>query len=122
MSFSQLNKEQLLDACRLFEIDADENAKNQELKALLNADPKANFQTYKRLLDPDPVEEPENIVYNDMVILKMSRENPSFEAFGFRFTKDNPYIAMSSDQAQLIINSYDGFLIASPDEVKSYYS
>ena len=57
------------------------------------------------------------------VLVFMNRANPTFEIKGHRFTKQHPYVAMSSDEAQEIFD-YDprGFRIATPNEVKEYYS
>jgi hypothetical protein len=57
------------------------------------------------------------------VLVFMNRANPTFEIKGHKFTKSHPFVAMSSDEAQEIFD-YDprGFRIATPNEVKEYYS
>jgi hypothetical protein len=57
------------------------------------------------------------------VLVFMNRANPTFEIRGHRFTKQHPYVAMSPEEAQEIFD-YDprGFRIATPNEVKEYYS
>jgi hypothetical protein len=56
------------------------------------------------------------------VLVKMTRANPTYETFGYRFTKDNPYVAMSEEDAQNILDFEEGFVIASPREVQEFYS
>jgi hypothetical protein len=57
------------------------------------------------------------------VLVKMERENYTYEIYGHMFTKEHPYIAMSSEDAQLIFDHDPrGFRIATPNEVKEYYS
>lgn len=60
----------------------------------------------------------------DKVVLRLCHPNPVFETHGFRFTKDNPFVAMPSGEAQIILDTYlDGkFKIASPDQVKEFYA
>lgn len=92
-------------------------------------------QSYQEYLDSiiEPVEPEEETVQpvkktpkvnvGDEVLVKMNRANPTFEIRGYRFTKDHPYIAMNQNDAQEIFD-FDprGFAIATPNEVKEYYS
>lgn len=57
------------------------------------------------------------------VLVYMNRANPTFEIRGHRFTKEHPYVAMSQSDAQGVFD-YDprGFRLATPNEVKEYYS
>jgi len=73
--------------------------------------------------DPVPVKQTPKSVDAEEVLVKMNRANPTFEIRGHRFTKDHPYIAMSSIDAQEIFD-FDprGFAIATPREVQEYYS
>lgn len=57
----------------------------------------------------------------DQVLLKMDRKNPTFQAFGHKFTREHPYAIVDEDIAQKIIDKFDGFRLASPREAKSYY-
>jgi hypothetical protein len=58
----------------------------------------------------------------DMVLVKMERANPSYDANGHVFTRDHPFIAMTEDEAQMIFDLETGFRLATPSEVKEYYS
>lgn len=57
------------------------------------------------------------------VLVKMEKANPTYEIRGHRFTSDHPYVAMSEEDAQDIFDLEPrGFRIATPNEVKEYYS
>lgn len=56
------------------------------------------------------------------VLLRMTRDNGTFEVRGARFTKTNPYAIVRERDADFIIEHYEGFRIASPREVKEFYS
>ena len=60
---------------------------------------------------------------SETVLVKMNRANPTYQIHGFTFTSTHPYIAMSSEEAQLIFdNDPRGFVIATPRELEEYYS
>lgn len=86
------------------------------------------FNEYKKFMNNDQeieqgeVKENEPEFISGPVLLKMDRNNPTFEVLGYKFTTTHPYIAMSADNAQKIIDLYEGFRLASPREAKDYYS
>ena len=43
-------------------------------------------------------------------------------ALGFTFTKEHPFVAMSSEAAQEIFDKEEGFRLATPREVQDFYS
>jgi hypothetical protein len=55
------------------------------------------------------------------VLMRMTRANGTFEVRGVRFTKANPYALVRERDADFIMDSYEGFRIASPREVKEFY-
>jgi hypothetical protein len=52
----------------------------------------------------------------------MTRPNYRYDILGFTFTKEHPFIAMSKDSAQAIFDKEEGFRLANPAEVQSFYS
>lgn len=73
-----------------------------------------------------PVREPVKTVVvtsgGDTILVKMTRPNPHYETFGYTFTKEHPYVAMSASDAQRIFDVEKwGFEIATPSEVQNYY-
>ncbi|NBR23224.1 MAG: hypothetical protein EBU08_05485 [Micrococcales bacterium] len=68
----------------------------------------------QRLNLPDPNEE--------VMLVKMDRQNGLYETAGFTFTRDHPYVAMAPWQAQVIFDNETGFRPATPKEIQEYYS
>ena len=63
---------------------------------------------------PDPNEE--------IMLVKMDRQNGIYETAGFTFTREHPYVAMAPWQAQVIFDTESGFRPATPKEIQDYYS
>lgn len=55
------------------------------------------------------------------VLVKMTRTNMFYQVDKYTFTKEHPFVAMSEDDAQEIFDREDGFVVATPNEVKKYY-
>jgi hypothetical protein len=56
------------------------------------------------------------------LLVKMERDNYRYDALGFTFTKEHPFVAMSSEAAQEIFDKEEGFRLATPREVQDFYS
>jgi hypothetical protein len=65
----------------------------------------------------DPVESD----VEEKVLLKMTRNNGTFEVRGVKFTRANPYAIVRERDADFILEHYEGFSIASPKEVRAFY-
>lgn len=63
---------------------------------------------------PDPNDE--------MILVKMDRQNGMYQTGGFTFTREHPYVAMAPWQAQSIFDNEIGFRPATPKEIQEYYS
>lgn len=134
MSFASLKKDELKYAAEFFDVPHGPNDTKPELIAALE-EKEITWANYKKFVaaDGNPVEEDkpeeppvdEKIVFNDTVLLKMDRQNPTFEILGRRFTKQQPFQVMSADEAQKIIDASEGigggFRIASPAEAKRFF-
>ena len=66
--------------------------------------------------------DPNQKLDEDMVLVKMDRPNARYDALGFTFTKDHPFVAMKPDVAQEIFDKEEGFRLATPREVQEYYN
>jgi hypothetical protein len=125
MSFSTFNKEKLLNVAEYFAVEGvdDSNTKAEILNAIQDT-PGATWANYKKLTEPEASQAPEvkAEVEDSIVLLKMERQNPRFDVFGYTFTKDQPFKAMSEETAQKIIDVAEGFRLASPAEAKSFYN
>lgn len=64
-----------------------------------------------------PVEEKEP----EYMVVKMDRENRVFQAFGYEFTRENPYMLVTQDEADVLIEEIGGFRASSPRELREYY-
>ncbi len=58
----------------------------------------------------------------EMTFVKMERDNRSYEAGGYEFTRENPFVSMPMSIAIDIFQNEKGFRLATPEEVKEYYS
>lgn len=61
-------------------------------------------------------------IAEDQVLVRMTRANFRYDIMGKTFTKDHPFVAMSQDDAQKIFDKEEGFRLATPTEVKEFYS
>lgn len=61
-------------------------------------------------------------ITSDMVLVRMTRNNFRYDIMGHTFTKDHPFVAMSSDKAQAIFDKEEGFRPATPKEAQDFYS
>lgn len=64
----------------------------------------------------EPTEQPSG----DVVVV-MQRNNPVFEWGKYKFTREAKYIPMPKDDAMNLIQKYDGFRIATREEIKRHY-
>jgi hypothetical protein len=58
----------------------------------------------------------------DSVLVRMTRANFRYDAMGYTFTQQHPFVAMSEDDAQSIFDKEDGFRLATPKEVQDFYN
>ena len=66
--------------------------------------------------------DPNQKLDEDMVLVKMYRPNYRYDALGFTFTLEHPFVAMKPDVAQEIFDKEEGFRLATPREVQEYYN
>lgn len=121
MSFNQMRLEELQQAAHLFQIEITEQDTKKEIINKFQEGGKT-YAMYKKFTEAQSDEEPVEVQFGKTILLKMTRLNPSFEVYGFKFSKTHPYQVMSQEDAQKIMDTYEGFTIASPDEVKSFYN
>lgn len=56
----------------------------------------------------------------DKFLVKMERDNPTYEIRGYRFTREKPYHLVNAADAGTILRE-DGFRQAYPDELEEFY-
>ena len=76
----------------------------------------------KEMNETLPKAEPKVVNKEDMVLVKMVRNNYTYETRGHRFTKEHPFVAMDKDTAQAIFDKEEGFVMATPKEIQEFYS
>lgn len=122
MSFGQFNKQKLLEIAKYFGVDVDETHTKAEIEASIKL-AGISWAAYKKFESEQESIDVETTLFADSrVLLKMDRQNPSFETHGVTFTKDNPFALLDADTAQEIIDLYDGFRVATPAEARSFYN
>lgn len=75
------------------------------------------------LLDDAPLNkapEPEN--EEDMVLVRMTRKNHSYEIRGHKFTQQHPYALVGEDDAEFLVTHVKGFRDATRAEIREFYS
>jgi len=58
----------------------------------------------------------------DTMLVRMTRENHRYDILNYTFTKEHPFVAMTSENAQEIFDKEEGFRLATPKEVQEYYA
>lgn len=136
--FEDLTVNELKAVAEAFAVDLGDKKKKadiiDEIEAL-----GVTFETYKAQLAPDDDEdetlelaaldetpldaEPEPAPVEDeeeLVLLKMTRKNYTYEVRGYRFSQDNPYALVSEEDADYLLDK--GFRIAGPKELREFYA
>lgn len=127
MSFRNLKLAELFKAAKYFDLNVSETDSRSELFAALDEADHATWSNYKKFVEGEEKEQadPELSVFGQMVLLKMERTNPRFDIFGKTFTRSNPFVLVSEQEAQEIIDAAaplgGGFRIATPSEAKSFF-
>jgi len=135
MAFADMRLAELRDVCEKFGVEYEPGANKKDLLNLLEVDG-VDFATWEKLYSPNPEAISNNKAkaddktrvmaatqrFSGQTVLKMTRKNPTFEVNGKFFTRDHPFVAMTEQEAQEIIDLVDGFQVASPREVEEYYS
>jgi len=134
MSFQTLNKSLLKQAAEDFGVDVEEDASKAELINALKEEG-VTWGMYKEAFpdekDQDDADEDGDEVeaaaeYKKplkTVLLKMTRANGTYEIRGYKFTRSHPYLPVSEDDANYILDlDPNGFKIASPREAEEFYS
>lgn len=138
MSFETMGKPELQAVCEEYGIEIDAKTKAQLLADLLAEG--VNYDDYQKLkeapkvdveevLDPAVIQQhkaqealKENRNDEEDVLVKMERKNMRYDLKGFTFTNEHPYVVMGKTQAQEIFDAQDGFRLATPREVESFYN
>lgn len=129
MSFDTLKVKELREIAESFAVDIPQKATKQEIIMVLEEEG-VDFNTYAKFSDAEKIEPEKGIqgrpqqvdIRNpDTVVVKMVRNNMSYQIGDYVFSQEHPFVPMSSDHAQRIFDSIEGFVLATPREVQEYY-
>jgi len=131
MSFETLKLSEIKKVAEDFGVDTENLKSKKDIVAQL-AEEGVSWSVYQKTVKDvnDATEEievlpkfnPKKDISSDKVLVKMERHNHRYDILGFTFTKDHPFVAMSSKQAQEIFDKEDGFRLANPKEAQDFYS
>ncbi len=131
MSFETLKKEDLLKIAEEFGSDVKASDTKAVIIAALNEDGvtwEQAAQLDKQVAEKDAelreekkAADAEAKAQEAQALLKMQRENSTFEIRGYRFTKAHPFAVVAESDAEWIVDNVDGFRYATPREAQEFY-
>jgi hypothetical protein len=136
MSFDIMKIDELKKVAEGFGVDLDQAKNKVEILSIL-LEEGVTFDMYNKFIEAEreQTEEPEEVKElvkqkpqdlkkqnKDKILIKMERHNFNYETYGYSFSKEHPFIAMSEKDAQVIFDNEDGFRMATPKEVQEFYS
>ena len=131
MSFDTLKVEELKQIAEDFAVDIEGISGKKDIIAALSEEgvtwaiykkAKGIEEEEKEMNETLPKAAPKVVNKEDMVLVKMTRPNYSYEIMGHTFTKEHPFVAMDKDTAQAIFDKEEGFVMATPLEVQEFYN
>lgn len=131
MSFTDLKLAELRKVADSFGVDDSDAKTKQEYVALLEEEG-ITYQMYAKFseVDKEEIEIPEVekkqrekkiMKSEDTLLVKMDRMNHSYQALGYTFSQEHPYVAMPASDAQRIFDTQQGFRVATPREAQEFY-
>lgn len=135
MSFAEMKVTELREVADQFGLDSAAAKNKNELVELLGEEGVTftAWQAFNTPADdapskdelPPPVKS-SRVKSPDLILVRMNRANPYFESVingnKYAFEGAHPFVAMPEDDAQTLFDTEEGFAIATPNEVKSYYA
>jgi hypothetical protein len=129
MSFEDLKLTDLKKVAESFGIDMPEKATKQSLILALQEEG-ITYEMYNKFSGAEKQDvklddEPKKKIKLDKsktVLVRMDRQNPSYSTYGYVFTQEHPFIAMTEDDAQRIFDNEMGFRPATPREAQEFYN
>ena len=132
MSFTSLKIGDLKKVAESFGVDITDAKTKPEIAALLEEEG-VTYQMYEGIANIEKVDieipeiekkKREKVLKTSdkSVLVKMERNNHSFNTAGYTFSQEHPFVAMSESDAQQIFDSQIGFRLATPREAQEYYA
>jgi hypothetical protein len=127
-NYSTLNKTELSFLVDRFSALAKGNQKGDLIAALEERNPSeqdVKDALKKRREDIEKMDpnhkEPAFLRNDDVLLIRMRRQNPRFDFRSYTFTQEHPFVLMPTADAQALMQFEKGFLIATPQEAREYY-
>lgn len=127
MSFTAMKVSDLKEVAEYFAVDLEGLKTKNEILSVLTEEG-ITYEMYNKFLGAEKAEtdlEPrkaKKVVVGETVLVRMERGNPSYQVNGYIFTREHPYVAMSTDDAEYLFSTERGFRMATPREVQEYYN
>lgn len=129
MSFSTMKVSDLKEVAEYFAVDLEGVKGKPALLAALEEEG-ITYEMYAQFADAEkaepelePRKEKKAAPANaNLVLVRMDRENPSYDINGHTFTREHPYVAMTEEDAEFIFETQEGFRMATPREIQEYYN
>jgi hypothetical protein len=128
MSFDTLKISELKKIAEGFGVDVPEKPTKQSIITALT-DEGITYDSYAQFSGADKVEleKPKaekkiNLNKSNTILVRMDKANPSYTVYGYTFTQEHPFVAMSEEDAQRIFDTEPGFRPATPREAQEFYN
>lgn len=129
MSFSTMKVADLKEVAEYFAVDLEGVRGKPAILAALEEEG-ITYEMYAQFADAEkaeadilPRKEKKPVADGaNLVLVRMDRENPSYDINGYTFTREHPYVAMTEDDAEFIFETQEGFRMATPREIQEYYN
>lgn len=129
MSFDTMKVQELRDVAESFAVELPTKIAKQKLILLLEEEG-ITYDTYKRFFesekvdpepDPSPRQQHVDISSPGVVLVKMDRNNMSYQFGNYVFSYEHPFVPMTENEAQVMFDTVEGFRLATPREVQEFY-
>ena len=132
MSFTTLKIAELRQIAEDFAVDLPNSKNKAEIIAAL-AEEGVTWDVYQKTIkniEDESVEmeevtprfDPKKEQPEDTVLVRMTRANFRYDAMGFTFTREHPFVAMPTEKAEEIFEKEEGFRLATAKEVQDFYA
>lgn len=131
MSFTDLKVADLRKVAETFAVDLGTEKSKAVIIAQLEEEG-ITYQMYDKFLgaEKEEIEVPalekkkreKTLKQEDTLLVKMERNNHSYQTMGYTFSTEHPFVAMATSDAQKIFDMETGFRVATPREAQEYYA
>lgn len=135
MSYKKHTVKELKEVAEYFGVELDNVRGKDAIIEAIEADGVTYDQAVQFVFEAEtPEDEEVNELFNVVpagptgptLVVRMTRQNARYDAEAnghlYTFTKANPYCVMPEEDAEIVCDREEGFRIASPSEVREFYS